>query len=80
MPKSVVHQEYLFDFEVSLDRMWKQINPDVMYDPDIDIERVTSDYNLRYYKPSVTNNNTNTIGEHMRTNRSYNDLRSEASA
>ena len=62
LPKYVVHVQKVFTFEKRLDKMWSDLDPNVLYSPDIDMKKVTSAYNTRYYEPSEHTNCTNTTG------------------
>ena len=61
--------------------MWADLNPDVLYDPDINLREATSRYNIRYYnhKKYVTNTTNIIDKEHAHNSNSENDdQRSEA--
>ena len=79
MPKSVVESKTVLAFEKKLDSMWEERNPDVLYDPDVELRKHTTNYNIRYYKPTSTNI-TNTIDSEHASNTvtSDNDLNPEA--
>ena len=60
LPKSVVESKTILCFEKRLDALWAEKNPDLMYDPDIDLRKVTTKYNIRYFKSSAVPNTTDT--------------------
>ena len=75
LPDAIVNTKTVLNFEISLDRMWRNKNLEVLYNPECPIREVTSARSIRYWSTNTTD--AQVLSTPTSLNSSYEDLRSE---